>query len=74
MFRAPAGCLQYYYGDTTYNIQSFNWDGTKTCSTGCLIEEQSYTICYRPEKGIQIQKSILYLDQYIIILKYSFLH
>jgi len=49
--RAPPGCLQYFYGERRYNVQSFNWDGTSTCSTGCLFDEQSYSICYRPEKG-----------------------
>jgi len=49
--RAPPGCLQYFYGERRYNVQSFNWDGTSSCSTGCLFDEQSYTICYRPEKG-----------------------
>lgn len=50
--RAPEGCLQYYYGDTRHNVQSFNWDGTNSCSSGCIFDEQSYTVCYRPEKGM----------------------
>jgi len=50
--RAPEGCLQYYYGDTRHNVQSFNWDGTNSCSSGCIFDGQSYTVCYRPEKGM----------------------
>ena len=50
--RAPQGCLQYFYGDTRHTVESFNWDGTSACSTGCLFDDQSYSVCFRPEKGI----------------------
>ena len=55
--RAPAGCLQYFYGDTRHTFTSFNWDGTTTCSSGCLIKDQAYTICFRPERGIDIMRT-----------------
>jgi len=50
--KAPQGCLQYYYGDRRHTITSFNWDGTSSCTTGCLSDEQSYSVCFRPEKGM----------------------
>jgi len=50
--KAPQGCLQYFYGDTMHTVTSFNWDGTSACSTGCLSDEQSYSVCFRPEKGM----------------------
>jgi len=50
--KAPQGCLQYFYGDNRHTVTSFNWDGTSSCSTGCLSDEQSYSICFRPEKGM----------------------
>jgi len=49
--RAPQGCLQYFTGIRN-TVSSFNWDGTSACSTGCLLREQSYSICYRPEAGM----------------------
>jgi len=50
--KAPHGCLQYFYGDTRHTVESFNWDGTSACSTGCLFDDQSYSVCFRPEKGM----------------------
>jgi len=50
--RAPTGCLQYFYGDTRHTVESYNWDGTTSCSTGCLYDEQAYSVCFRPEKGM----------------------
>jgi len=50
--KAPQGCLQYFYGDTRHTVTSFNWDGTSACSTGCLSDKQSYSVCFRPEKGM----------------------
>ena len=68
MLRAPEGCLQYYYGDTRHNVQSFNWDGTNSCSSGCIFDGQSYTVCYRPEKGEQyIEYRGLYLESNITL-------
>jgi len=49
--RAPAGCLQYFTG-VRNTATSFNWDGTKLCSTGCLLMDQAYRTCFRPEKGM----------------------
>ena len=51
--RAPPGCLQYFYGSSRHTFTSFNWDGTSSCSSGCLIKDQAYTICFRPERGNQ---------------------
>lgn len=50
--RAPPGCLQYHYDGVTNNVKSFNWDGTATCSTGCLLASTMYRVCFRPEKGM----------------------
>jgi len=50
--KAPQGCLQYYYGDTRHTVTSFNYDGTSACSSGCLSDSQSYSVCFRPEKGM----------------------
>jgi len=50
--KAPQGCLQYFYGDTTHTVSSFNWDGTSSCTTGCLSDKQAYSVCFRPEKGM----------------------
>jgi len=49
--RAPPGCLQYFTG-TRATVSSFNWDGTTACSTGCLLRQQGYRVCFRPEKGM----------------------
>jgi len=49
--RAPQGCLQYFTGHRN-TVSSFNWDGTTACSTGCLLQEMDYSICYRPEAGM----------------------
>jgi len=49
--RAPPGCLQYFTGTRT-TATSFNWDGTTACSTGCFLKDQSYRVCFRPEKGM----------------------
>lgn len=49
--RAPPGCLQYFTG-VRNTVTSFNWDGTTACSSGCLLREQSYKACFRPEKGM----------------------
>merc|ERR1712020_188127 len=49
--RAPPGCLQYFTGVRS-TVKSFNWDGTSACSSGCLLREQAYRVCFRPEKGM----------------------
>lgn len=49
--RAPPGCLQYFYAGPTQTWTSFNWDGTKTCVTGCMLANTLYSVCFRPEKG-----------------------
>jgi len=49
--RAPQGCLQYFTGLRT-TFSSFNWDGTAACSTGCFLNNQQYSVCFRPEKGM----------------------
>ena len=50
-FRAPPGCLQYFYGKARHTVESFGWDGTKTYSTGGSLAKMFYTTCFRPEKG-----------------------
>lgn len=50
--RAPPGCLQYFYGGQKNTWTSFNWDGSKTCATGCILSTQMYSVCFRPEKGM----------------------
>jgi len=50
--RAPEGCLQYFYGNHRHTVTSFNWDGTNACSTGCMLNDELYTVCFRPEKGM----------------------
>ena len=32
-------------------VQSFNWDGTNQCATGCFLHNQDYSVCFRQEKG-----------------------
>jgi len=49
--RAPPGCLQYFTG-VRATATSFNWDGTTACSTGCMLRQQAYRVCFRPEKGM----------------------
>lgn len=49
--RAPQGCLQYFTGVRS-TVKSFNWDGTTTCTTGCLLGSQQYAVCFRPEQGM----------------------
>lgn len=50
--RAPEDCLQYYYGAHRHTVKSFNYDGTSSCSTGCMLNDQYHKICFRPEKGM----------------------
>lgn len=51
--KAPNGCLQYFSGNGgIHTVTSFNWDGTKTCATGCLLAPQYYRVCFRPERGM----------------------
>jgi len=50
--KAPEGCMQYFYGDFRHTVTSMNWDGTSTCSTGCNLGDQQYTVCFRPEQGM----------------------
>ena len=45
-FRAPADCSQYLTGPAG-NFQSFNYNN----AAGQLIENESYNICIRQEKG-----------------------
>lgn len=54
--RAPEDCLQYFYGDTRYTVTSFNWDGSAACSTGCMLNDEDYAVCFRPEKGMCSQQ------------------
>jgi hypothetical protein len=49
--RAPEDCLQYFYGEHMHTVTSFNWDGSSACSSGCMLSDQLYTTCFRPEKG-----------------------
>jgi len=49
--RAPQGCMQYFTG-VRNTVTSFNWDGSSACSSGCLIQNMDYTICFRPEDGM----------------------
>ena len=67
-FRAPTGCLQYFYGDTRHTVESYNWDGTTSCSTGCLYDEQAYSVCFRPEKGIET-RAFSYTSYWYLILR-----
>lgn len=53
-WRAPQGCLQYFTGGTG-TVQSFNFDGLCTqvaCASGAFLQEQSYQVCFRQEKGM----------------------
>lgn len=53
-WRAPQGCLQYYTGGTG-TVMSFNFDGLCTqaaCASGAFLQEQSYQVCFRQEKGM----------------------
>jgi len=49
--RAPNGCLQYFTGATN-TVQSYNWDGTNACATGCQLANQDYNVCFRTEAGM----------------------
>lgn len=49
--KAPPGCLQYLTGRTT-TARSYNWDGTRACTPGCLTAVQDYNICFRQEAGM----------------------
>lgn len=33
-------------------MQSFNYDGSSACSTGCMLNDELYQVCFRPEKGM----------------------
>ena len=59
--RAPPGCLQYFTGVRS-TVESFNWDGTTACSTGCFLRQQAYRVCFRPEKGSFFFLIILFLQ------------
>lgn len=50
--KAPEDCLQYFYGEHMHTVTSFNWDGSAACGTGCMLNDQMYTTCFRPEKGM----------------------
>lgn len=50
--RAPTGCLQYFTGKSRHTVKSFNWDGSKACTSGCLLSNAFYSVCFRPEKGM----------------------
>ena len=58
-FRAPPGCLQYFYGKARHTVESFGWDGTKTYSTGGSLAKMFYTTCFRPEKGRHLASTMI---------------
>jgi len=49
--RAPNGCLQYFTGPRA-TVQSYNWDGSAACTTGCQLASQDYNVCFRTEAGM----------------------
>ena len=42
---APEGCTQYFFGDSTGAVQTFNFDG------GLHLANQNQAICVRKERG-----------------------
>ena len=42
---APSGCTQYFYGDTSGTVQTYNYDG------GLHLANQNQVQCIRREKG-----------------------
>lgn len=50
--KAPEDCLQYFFGGVRHTVTTFNWDGSASCSTGCLLHDQQYQTCFRAEKGM----------------------
>ena len=42
---APKGCTQYYFGSTSQQVQTYNFDG------GIHISNQDQNICVRTERG-----------------------
>merc|ERR1712223_1812745 len=43
--KAPTGCTQYYYGETTQGFKTFNY------ANGVHLANQNQRICFRQEKG-----------------------
>ena len=66
-YRAPQGCLQYFTGVRS-TVKSFNWDGTTTCTTGCLLGSQQYAVCFRPEQGNMLQGFSIQRKVHILLL------
>ncbi len=40
---APQGCTQYFFGETTSQVRSYNWNG----GSGIHLASQDQTICIR---------------------------
>lgn len=47
----PQGCLQYYMGNSG-TVTSFNYDGGACTASGCFLNLQEYTTCFRQEPGM----------------------
>merc|ERR1712080_655551 len=41
-----------YFTGATNTVQSYNWDGTNACATGCQLANQDYNVCFRTEAGM----------------------
>lgn len=49
--RPHQGCLQWFYGSHRHTVKSFNWDGTSAHTTGGLLHNTAYSMCFRQEAG-----------------------
>lgn len=49
--RPHQGCLQWFYGSNRHTVTSFNYDGTSAHSTGGLLHNMAYSMCFREEAG-----------------------
>ena len=61
-YRAPNGCLQYYF-ENVNTVSSFNWDGStaRSGTDGGLLANMDYKACIRQNKGIHFSNICVYL-------------